>query len=565
MIRVGVGISDFKEIIETNNFYADKSLLIKDLIDFNDKVTLITRPRRFGKTLNLDMLRYFFSHKHKDDAKLFYNLQIWKQGADYQEHQGRYPTIVITFKNNKKDTLAEALASFKVSLAKTYGEFEYLLSSGHLSQVEEQTFKAMLYRTATDEDLQRSIGDLCEYLHRAHNTKVLLLIDEYDTPMQAGFLNGYWEEMADFMRGLFGAALKDNRFLYKGVVTGITRIAKENLFSGINNLSVYSILDQGYSEYFGLTEAEVRVGLEALNLQDKLDTVRDWYNGYIFGQSTELYNPWSVINFLARKVAEPYWSNTSDNALIKKYARMMAADGKLQLEQLIRGEEIEALIEKQMVYSDLDDKGVADRMWNLFLISGYLQCTGENEKKKGLFKLKVPNKEIMSIFEQTVTEWFEASVVRPIFLEFIKALLTGNVRLMESHLGFIAEQTFSHFDTAFDQAESFYHAFVLGMLMHLRDRFYIDSNKQSGYGRYDICLEPMDKKEKGIIIEFKSFNPRLGHKDWDDVAQEALKQIEDRKYQTELIKRGVHSIIKLAIVFRGQQVKVFEGASVEVE
>jgi hypothetical protein len=287
--------------------------------------------------------------------------------------------------------------------------------------------------------------------------------------------------------------------------------------------------------------------------------IKQWYNGYVFGNQTEIYNPWSIINYFHSQKLEAYWANTSDNALIKKYARIMPADGKQQLEQLIRGEEIDALIEKHMVYSDLDQNGTVDRMWTLFLISGYLKCTGEAPKRR--LKLKVPNKEIMSIFEQTVSEWFETSSVKSIFEEFIKALLAGDVALLESHLGLIAEQTFSQFDTAFDQSESFYHAFVLGMLISLRDRYHVDSNKQSGYGRYDICLEPLDKQGLGYIIEFKAFNKRLGHKTLGEVGQEALKQIEDRKYETELLKRGVGRIKKLAIVFKGQQVKVTEGVA----
>jgi hypothetical protein len=408
----------------------DKSLFIKDLIDFNDEVTLITRPRRFGKTLNLDMLRYFFSLDHKGDAALFHKLKIWQEGVDYQEHQGRYPTIFITFKTNKKDTFAEAVTSLKASLSKIYGEFMHLVGRGLLSEEEEGTFHRIIRKTASDEELQRSLGELCEYLHRFHKTKVLLLIDEYDTPMQASFLNGYWKEMANLLRGLFGAALKDNSHLYKGVVTGITRIAKENLFSGINNLSVYSLLDHGYSPYFGLTEPEVKAALVALNLEDQLATVREWYNGYVFGQGTELYNPWSVASFLARKLAEPYWANTSDNALIKKYARDMPAAGKQQLESLIRGEEIEARVEKHMVYSDLDQNGNVDRVWTLFLISGYLKCTGEGQE--GRLKLKIPNKEVMTIYEEMVVEWFAGAGVSEVFQEFIRALEAGDTMLMES-------------------------------------------------------------------------------------------------------------------------------------
>jgi hypothetical protein len=560
MMRLGVGISDFKKIIESNNFYADKSLLIKDLIDFNDEVTLITRPRRFGKTLNLEMLRYFFSLKHKGNAALFHQLKIWQEGAEYQEHQGRYPTIFITFKSNKKDTFAEAALSLKASLAKTYGEFTHLLGTGLLREEEEETFQRILKQTANDEELQRSLGELCEFLHRFYQTKVLLLIDEYDTPMQASFLNGYWQEMANLMRGLFGAALKDNSYLYKGVVTGITRIAKENLFSGINNLRVFSVLDHQYSQYFGLTEPDVKAALVGLNLEDQFETVRDWYNGYVFGHGTELYNPWSVVNFLAAKVAEPYWANTSDNALIKKYARDMPAEGKQQLESLIRGEEIEARVDKYMVYSDLDQSGSVDRMWTLFLISGYLKHTGEGEE--GRLKLKVPNKEVMSIYEETVLEWFARSEVSPLFQEFIRALEAGDILLMESHLSLITEETFSHFDTKIGQAESFYHAFFLGMLMALRGRYWIDSNKQSGYGRYDIMMEPQDKTRLGYIIEFKSFNARLNHRDLDEVAASALQQIEDRKYETELKRRGITRIKKLAIVFKGQQVKIVEAGQV---
>jgi hypothetical protein len=291
-------------------------------------------------------------------------------------------------------------------------------------------------------------------------------------------------------------------------------------------------------------------------LEDQIETVRDWYNGYVFGHGTELYNPWSVVNFLSAKVAEPYWANTSDNALIKKYARDMPAEGKQQLESLIRGEEIEARVDKYMVYSDLDQNGGVDRMWTLFLISGYLKYTGEGEE--GRLKLKVPNKEVMSIYEETVLEWFARAGVSSLFQEFIRALEAGDTMLMESHLSLITEETFSHFDTKRGQAESFYHAFFLGMLMALRGRYSIDSNKQSGYGRYDIMMAPQDKSLLGYIIEFKSFNARLNHRDLDEVAASALQQIEDRKYETELKRRGITRIKKLAIVFKGQQVKIVE-------
>lgn len=566
MFKVGVGISDFKKIIEGDNFYADKSLLIKDLIDFNDEVTLITRPRRFGKTLNLDMLRYFYSLEHKAEAALFHQLKIWGEGEEYREHQGRYPTIFLTFKNNKKDSFDLAYRSFIGCLADSYRQFDYLLATSVLAQEEKTLFEAIKTEQASAEKYQGSLYKLCEYLHRFHKTKVLLLIDEYDTPMQAAFLNGYWREMADLMRGLFGAALKDNSHLYKGVVTGITRIAKENLFSGVNNLSVYSVLDHRYSQYFGLTEGEVKVALKALGLEDRFETVRDWYDGYVFGQGTELYNPWSVVNFLSRKIAEPYWANTSDNALIKKYARDMPAEGKQQLESLIRGEEIEARVEKHMVYSDLDQNGTVDRMWTLFLISGYLKCTGEgggggpSGSSQSKLKLKIPNKEVMSIYEQTVLEWFESSVVSQVFREFIKAFEVGDTKRMEVFLGRIALETFSSFDTGRNQAESFYHAFVLGLLMQVRDRYWIDSNKQSGYGRYDIMVAPKSSGGLGYVIEFKAFDQDF-NADLDAAAAEALQQIEDRRYETELRRRGVSRIKKLAIVFKGQQVKIVEAGS----
>jgi hypothetical protein len=503
------------------------------------------------------MLRFFFSLEHKDKASLFHGLNIWHAGQEYLDHQGRYPTIFLTLKNNKAEIYDSAYKIFKESIAEIYRHFGYLLSSPLLDQEEKLQCEAIKTERAPEDKYQSSLYKLSEYLHRFHKVPVVLLIDEYDTPLQSAFLNSYWREMSSLMRGLFGFALKDNPHLYKGVVTGITRIAKENLFSGINNLSVYSILDEQYSQYFGLTEDEILWALKTFGLEERHQTVREWYNGYIFGHSTELYNPWSVANFLARKVAEPYWANTSDNALIKKYAREMPADGKQQLERLIRGEEIEAQIEKYMVYSDLDQDGSVDRMWNLFLISGYLKCTGQI--KDSLFRLKIPNQEVLIIFEKLVREWFEISAVQSVFLEFIRALISGEVSLLEGHLGLIVEQTFSNFETGFNQAESFYHAFFLGMLMNLRDRYVIHSNKESGYGRYDVCLEPMDKTALGYIIEFKAFHKRLGHKSFKQVGNEALQQIEDRKYDTELVVRGIQRIKKLAIVFKGKQVKIFEG------
>lgn len=556
--KIEIGISNFKQVIEENHFYVDKSLFISDLLDSNDPVTLITRPRGFGKSLNLDMLRCFFDLTHKSDEGLFHRLKIWQLDQTYKNRQGCYPTISISFKGLHNESFESAYAGIVAAISAVFKDFDYLLKSPILDSWYVEIYKSIIDGNASPSRYQDSLSILCEHLHRFHNTKVLLLIDDYDAPMEEAYLHGYWSEMEYFMLGLLGPILKDNSDLFKGVLVGITRGTKPS--SQINNIRVDTLRDDHYAAYFGLTKVEVSEALKALNLQDSLGDLKDWYNGYLFGNQTVLFNPRSIVHFLHSQKLESYGTNTIDNVIFKKCARILPADGKQQLEQLMGGEEIEARIDKFRTYLDLDENGSADCIWSLFLINGYLKCTGEASNDR--LKLKVPNRDIMGIYEQAVREWFETSSIRPLFLASIKALLDGDTQLLETHLGLIAEQTYSQFETRLDRPESFYHGFILAMMLNLRDRYFIESNKQSGYSCYDIFLEPLDKQSLGFIIEFKAFKKYLGHKDWEQVGLEALQQIEDRKYETKLTEKGVLRIKTLAIVFKGQQVKVFQGRSI---
>jgi len=548
-----VGIDDFGKIIEKKLGFIDKSLFIKEIFD-NEQidVPVIVRPRRFGKTLNLSMLRYFLAAEVNGlkTQGMFDNLNIAAQGDDYMQHQGKYPVIFISFKNVKGADFDEAYGELSKLMSKTYSQHYTLLTSDALHPHEKKIFESILNQTASRENLLSSLADLSEYLYRHHAIKPWLLIDEYDTPIQTGYLKDYYPDMIAIMRGLLGAALKGNESIHRGVVTGILRIAKENLFSGLNNVKVYSVLDAQYAECFGFTEAEVDKALKENNLAHLSVDIKAWYNGYHIGKS-QIYNPWSIANCIDEKgTLGPYWIHTSDNVLIKQTMARADAALKIQFEAILEGKPVETLVDENITFADLNGSG--DKLWTLLLFAGYLTST--RTEMAGLEHqclLSPPNKEVALLYPHIITAWFADSMTDTVYQSLLKDLTEGNLDYFLDTLKTFLFQSASYFDATEKQPEKFYHGFVLGLIISLPKTHIIHSNKESGRGRYDVLLIPKDKTKLGIILEFKATRPGS---DLQASAEEALTQINQEGYAAELKQQGIHKILKVGLAFRGKEV-----------
>lgn len=548
-----IGLSDFGEIIKRKLGFIDKSLLIKEILD-NDQiqVSVIVRPRRFGKTLNLSMLQHFLSPEVNmlKTEGLFDNLKIAQEGDGYMQHQGKYPVISMSFKNIKGSNFDTVYKELALLISDTYGEHRLLLAGSTLYDDEKETFNAILNRTASKEDLLLSLTHLIKYLHRYYKVKPWLLIDEYDTPIQEGYLNGYYKEIIEFMRGLFGSALKDNKNLHRAVVTGILRIAKENLFSGLNNLRVYSVLNEKYSEHFGFTQTEVDVALEKNKLGHLSTEIKAWYNGYQIGDN-EIYNPWSIACCIEEKGAlKPYWVNTSENTLIKKLLAESSADFKDRFELVLRNGVIETSIDESLVFSDLSRNENA--IWGLLLFSGYLTAMSVRQTDLDfIYSLRSPNQEILMLYRSTVRHWFTQRSDESVYQKLLQSLVEGNLSLFLPLFQRILLESISYFDTSGQAPEKFYHGFVLGLVVSLSSTHIVHSNKESGFGRYDVVLIPKDKSKLGIVLEFKVAKPDLS---LQDSAQEALSQIHQKNYTTELTQQGILKILTMGLAFSGKEV-----------
>lgn len=539
--RIPIGISDFKTLIENEYYYFDKTKFVENIIEESGKSLLFTRPRRFGKTLNMSTLRYFFDIANaEENRKLFKDLYIEKSASF--KYQGQYPIIYISLKDLKLNSFKETLEELKNLIAELYEEHIYTLEN--LSSFNEDIFNNILTRKPNMVELRNSLKFLSKILKDYHKKKVVLIIDEYDTPIVSGYEYGYYDEAISFFRSFLGSVLKDNEYLQIGVMTGILRVAKEGIFSGLNNLSVYTILDDKYSEFFGLNEIEVEKALIDYYIDYRINDVKKWYDGYLFG-NTEIYNPWSIINFIANKELESYWVNTSDNHLIKKI--LTEADNSIfeDLQKLFNYQVIEKSIDKSSSLTELNDK---KDLWQLLLFSGYLTIEKKIENTMGVYSLKIVNKEIHNFFKRMFIDNFLSD--ESTFLKMIESLFKKDFVSFEKYLQSILLSSLSYHDTAHE--EKLYHNLMLGMILYLDKKYKVLSNREIGLGRYDIALEPKNINDTAYIFEFKVAK---NSKDLERKAQEALEQIKDRKYFIGL-KDQNFNVLHIGMAFCGKEVKV---------
>lgn len=556
--EVSIGNQDFGQIIENHYFYKDKTEFIKQWWESGDVVTLITRPRRFGKTLNMSMLDYFFSNRKSESVKLFEKLNIW-QYSEYRELQGQFPVIALSFASVKGNDYEMSRQQIVQEIVRLYRSFSDIMDQPFITETDRK-FIGLVGYDMSDAVATASLNFLCEILSRFYRNKVIVILDEYDTPLQEAYVYGFWPEMTNFIRNLFNATFKTNSYLERGIMTGITRVSKESIFSDLNNLKIVSLTTSKYETAFGFSKEEVDDALVTFGLYDKSADVKHWYDGFRMGNETEIYNPWSVTQFLDTGIFDDYWANTSANLLVEKLIREGAASIKEELESLLNGGQTEALIDEEIVF-DMMDKSESG-IFSMLLASGYLKIDktidGEGMRKRCL--LSLTNLEVLHMFEDMVRRWFEGVDTR--YNDFIKALLDNDIKYMNRFMNEVALATFSNFDSGKkpsgkNEPERFYHGFVLGMMVDLRDRYIITSNRESGFGRYDVCLEPRDKKMPAYVFEFKVHDPD-DEKSLEDTVKNALKQIEEKRYDETFLERGIpkDNIYHYGFAFEGKTVLI---------
>ena len=561
---ISIGNQSFESIREKDNFYIDKTNFIREWWDNDDTVTLITRPRRFGKTLNMSMLECFFSNKYKDRGDLFEGLEIWND-EKYRKLQGTYPVIFLSFAEIKQNNYNDAVEKIKRIICEVCQQFDFLKNWDGLTETEKKNISNISY-DMSDVMAQDLIKNMSNYLSRYYGKKVIILLDEYDTPMQEAYVNGYWEELVAFTRSLFNSTFKTNPYLERAIMTGITRVSKESIFSDLNNLEVVTTLTPKYETAFGFTEEEVFRALDEQGLSDKKNDVKIWYDGFRFGSKNDIYNPWSIINCLDKKKIALYWAESSSNGLINSLVQKGSSNIKMMVEELINGSTINVPIDEQIVFSELDYS--EDAVWSLMLASGYLKVVSSEElnlirESDNEYELALTNREILFMFKKMILRWF--SPAKSETNEFIKALISGDIESMNEYMNDVALRTFSSFDSGKHTSEkkapeNFFHGFVLGLMVDQSENYIITSNRESGFGRYDIMLEPKDKQSKkypGIVIEFKVINPRKESL-LEETVEAALKQIEEKNYDAELINRGVdkENIHHYGFAFRNKEVLI---------
>ena len=577
--EIGIGIQSFEEIIKGNCFYVDKTLFIKEWWESRDSVTLINRPRRFGKTLNMSMLHSFFSVDYKDRGDLFEGLAIWKE-EKYRKLQGTYPVIYLSFANIKEKSFAMTRKKICQLIAKLYEKNAFLLDSGLLGEIDVRYFRR-ISEEMDDSDASLSLYQLSDFLGRYYGKKAIILLDEYDTPMQEAYINGFWDELVYFTRNLFNSTFKTNPYMERGIMTGITRISKESIFSDLNNLEVITTTSNQYTTAFGFTEDEVFAALEEYGYKDRKEEVKHWYDGFIFGKQKDIYNPWSILNFLKKGVTDTYWANTSGNGLAGKLIREGSMEIKSIFGDLLKGNTISCTIDEQIVYDQLDDN--EDAVFSLLVASGYLKVLSHEEKRAAgqepVYRLALTNEEVRDMFQVMVRGWFKGTKAQ--YNGFMKALLQGDVRGMNHYMNHVALKTFSYFDTgknpsyeeperfpsgkattsSFEEQNScacFYHGFVLGLIVDLEPDYIITSNRESGFGRYDVVIEPRNpEKGDAIILEFKVYDSEEEN-DLKETVQSALLQIEEKQYEAGLLARGIpkEKIQKYGFAFQGKKVLI---------
>ena len=559
---IAIGIQDFGDLIQKKYFYIDKTSFIKEWWENGDSVTLITRPRRFGKTLNMSMVEQFFSVDYAGRGELFEELSIW-ENEEYRRIQGTYPVISMSFANIKEPNYINTRKKICQMIAELYARYSFLLSENIMEEGEKEFFRRVCV-DMDDVDATMAVHYLSKFLYRYYGKKVIILLDEYDTPMQEAYVDGYWNDLVAFTRSLFNSTFKTNPWIERGIMTGITRVSKESIFSDLNNLEVVTTTSDKYATSFGFMEEEVFTALEEFGLSDKKEQVKQWYDGFIFGSYKDIYNPWSILNFLDKKNLATYWANTSSNSLVAKLIREGSRRVKERFEILLSGEKIWTPIDEQIVYNQLD--GSESAIWSLLLASGYLKVLShENEEllehgEEAKYELTLTNYEVERMFNNMVRGWFKP--VEPDYNDFIRAMLIGDKKAMNEYMNRVALSIFSYFDTGRspwgDEPEKFYHGFVLGLIVDLQGRYVITSNRESGFGRYDVMLEPKNpKKDDAIILEFK-VQDEEDEETLKDTVNEALRQINEKQYAQQLIERGIpkENIRSYGFAFHGKKVLI---------
>ena len=548
-----VGVDNFGKAFEQKLPFIDKTLWIKEVFD-NEKidVSVIVRPRRFAKTFNMSMLHHFLSSEVNGlkTKNMFDDLKIAQAGEDYMKHQGLYPVISMTFKSVKHSDYAATYDSIIKLMSQTYSNYLELLSSQKLSDYQKEIFLSIMEERATRASLHSSLFDLTHMLYLHYGIKPWILIDEYDTPIQAGYLNNYYQEIIEFMRGLLGNVLKGNPNIQRAVVTGILRVAKEDLFSGLNNVQIFSVLNDQYAEYFGFIETEVDAVLKKEGLEHLSSDIKTWYNGYRVG-NRQIYNPWSIARCVNDKGSlQAYWVNTSDNALIKQTIARSDATIKMQFESMLQGQPLDVLVDENMTFMDLEKRG--DSLWSLLLFAGYLTAIkNEWSGTKNKCLLVSPNQEVTSLYQDLIVDWFADSLTNAGYHSLLKNLVTGNLEDFLSMLQKFLLESMSYFDVKGNSPEKFYHGFVMGLVVSLSNTHDVQSNKESGFGRYDVLLIPKDTHQLGLILEFKVSKTAA---DLQASAENALEQINIRGYAAELQKKQIKKILKIGLGFYGKEV-----------